>query len=319
MKVRNDRSFPPGPIIDLERKGAGRFLELGAALRSGPATLVLGAGASASASLPDWRRLLIQICQVFYGHWRDEIQRGSATVARPPNNLSIVFGHAGEWWTDDVLAMGEEFARGDSILVAQQIKNCIRDVDWYYLLRKALYTSPDDRPIDTSHSALLDRVACLCSRVGEITSIINYNYDDVFEGYLNLHNVAYSVIWDCTQKPKRKTLPIYHTHGYLRRKGGPNIRLILAESEYHEELAAPYSWGNLIQTAKLTSTTCLFVGTSLTDPNLRRLLRSTSMVRSRPHYAFLPPRATGQLLWKCSTLYSIAIWKISGLPRSAIP
>lgn len=135
---------------------------------------------------------------------------------------------------------------------------------------------------------LLDRIARLCSQVGNIKAIINYNYDDVFERYLSLHNVRHSVIWDGRRMPKREYLPIYHTHGYLRRKGGPNARLILAESEYHEEIAAPYSWGNLIQTAMLTNSTCVFVGTSITDPNLRRLLRSTSIIRSSSHYAFLP-------------------------------
>ena len=77
-------------------------------------------------------------------------------------------------------------------------------------------------------------------------------------------------------------------HGYLKRGGGPKTRIILAEDDYHEELVAPYSWSNMLQSSLLTRSTCIFVGTSMTDPNLRRLLRSAFKVGRRFHYAILP-------------------------------
>jgi hypothetical protein len=63
--------------------------------------------------------------------------------------------------------------------------------------------------------------------------------------------------------------------------------------------------GNLIQTAMLTNSTCVFVGTSITDPNLRRLLRSTSIIRSSPHYAFLPGGETSPAVEMRNALFDL--------------
>ena len=47
---------------------------------------------------------------------------------------------------------------------------------------------------------------------------------------------------------------------------------MLSEEEYHTLYSNPYSWANLVQISLLTTHSCLFVGMSLTDPNIRRLL-----------------------------------------------
>lgn len=52
----------------------------------------------------------------------------------------------------------------------------------------------------------------------------------------------------------------------------------------------PYSWSNLIQLNYLRENTCLFIGLSLTDPNLRRLLDIASRKHDNDvpkHYAIL--------------------------------
>lgn len=75
-------------------------------------------------------------------------------------------------------------------------------------------------------------------------------------------------------RSKSSELPVYHVHGYLPRKGRiPRDReIVFSEDAYHSQFIDPFSWSNLIQLNKLSHNTCLFIGLSLTDPNLRRLL-----------------------------------------------
>jgi len=48
--------------------------------------------------------------------------------------------------------------------------------------------------------------------------------------------------------------------------------LVFSSDAYHTQFIDPFSWSNLTQLNHLSQTTCLFVGLSMTDPNLRRLL-----------------------------------------------
>lgn len=68
-------------------------------------------------------------------------------------------------------------------------------------------------------------------------------------------------------------IPIYHVHGYLPQNMEiPDSDIVFAEDAYHTQFIDPYSWSNLIQLYKYMNNTCLLIGLSITDPNLRRLL-----------------------------------------------
>ncbi len=55
---------------------------------------------------------------------------------------------------------------------------------------------------------------------------------------------------------------------------------MFSEDSYHSQFIEPFSWSNLIQLNKLNQNTCLLIGLSLTDPNLRRLLDVSSRKNS---------------------------------------
>lgn len=71
-----------------------------------------------------------------------------------------------------------------------------------------------------------------------------------------------------------KKLKIYHVHGFLPQDGdiGAGNKITLGEFVYHEQYNNIYSWNNIVQINKFRDNTCLFIGTSLTDPTIRRLL-----------------------------------------------
>lgn len=106
-----------------------------------------------------------------------------------------------------------------------------------------------------------------------LNSIITFNFDDLIENALLQHKVECCSIWKEGQMHGIDELPIYHVHGFLPNKKDivePN--LVFSEEAYHSQFIDPYSWANLIQLNTFFSNICLFVGISLSDPNLRRLL-----------------------------------------------
>lgn len=85
---------------------------------------------------------------------------------------------------------------------------------------------------------------------------------------------------------------------------------VLSEESYHELYREVYQWSNVEQLHALNNTVCVFIGLSMTDPNLRRLLEFSYTQGEEdqiPHYAFLrkshfeyaeQPNNSGKKEWK---------------------
>ncbi len=294
-------TFPPKKLHDLGKVGAHNFLSLARSAKDSNLALVLGSGTSASAGIPTWYDLLKRLSLTFFSHWELKVQSNTATYDRPPKNMSIAYvADEGEKWPG--LAMeymfpgsskyinesSASFVDGDPLVIAQLIKNCIRDIDWRYLLYHSLYLDYTDKTVDDIKSILLEKLSNLCSKTNNIKAIINYNYDNTFEIHLRRMGIKCRAYWNSEFSEKKGRLPIFYPHGYLPFPGGPIARTVIAESDYHGEYSEPHSWSNLVQLREFTRSTCIFIGLSMTDPNLRRLLRSSMSVSNLSHYAFLP-------------------------------
>lgn len=86
--------------------------------------------------------------------------------------------------------------------------------------------------------------------------------------------------------------PIYHVHGYVPRNNYIRSKPILSEKDYHELYKEAFHWTNVEQLHALNRNTCIFIGLSMQDPNLRRLLDiSRGMLvdnmRDNPHFLFM--------------------------------
>jgi TIR domain/SIR2-like domain len=218
-------------------------------LRQGRLTLFCGAGVSVGAGIPVWDKLLAELLDSLMKRMS---QDHSLDLG---NNAAIEF-------------LGRNSA--SSLILGKYLKNdsgrkFAKDV------RDVLYKS------NPTTCALIQSIVTLArpQRYGQpLNSIVTFNFDCLIEENLGESNIANKAIFSEAINHGPNEMPIYHVHGYLPRDGdiADETELVFSEDAYHSQFIDPFSWSNLIQLNCLTQNTCLFVGISLTDPNMRRLL-----------------------------------------------
>lgn len=256
-KLREDlRASTPESIAAPERSSqsskesrVAQVAKLREALRRGRLTLVCGAGASVEAGIPAWGDLLVRLL--------------GSMMERISKDYSLNLGSK---------AAGEFQRRngGSSLILGKYLKNNLGD-DFESEVRDALYVTEPIR------SQLIESIVQLSrpQRDGRpLDSIITFNFDGLIEENLSANTIPNKPIFSEAINHDSNEIPVYHVHGYLPRTGQipPDTDLVFSEDAYHTQFIDPFSWSNLIQLNKLTQNTCLFVGISLTDPNMRRLL-----------------------------------------------
>jgi hypothetical protein len=148
-------------------------------------------------------------------------------------------------------------------------------------------------------SALVDAIVALARSerdVQGVQAIVNYNFDDLLDEKLREQHVKCRTVLSGRDVIPQGTLPCYHVHGLVssrdvatRKAARVQGNFVFSEDEYHAEYSDPYRWSNMTQMSLLGRYTGLFVGLSLEDPNIRRLIDVTH--RQYPenlNYAVLP-------------------------------
>jgi hypothetical protein len=130
-------------------------------------------------------------------------------------------------------------------------------------------------------------------------SFVGEPYDDLVDEKLGEEHVRCMTVRSGKDKIPAGTLPCYHVHGVIPSKPflQPLMRptpinignFVFSEDEYHAEYADAYKWSNLTQIGLLGKYTGLFIGLSLEDPNIRRLLDAThKQYPDNVNFAILP-------------------------------
>ena len=223
--------------------------KLSQSLHEGRLTLVCGAGISVGAGIPPWNSLLLGL-----------LEQMMAQISTN-QNLSLKVSDANEFH--------QRYA-SSALIIGKYLKSNLGK-DFASKLRDALYKNNPDT------SDIIDAIVELSrpQRDGKpLDSIITFNFDGLIEEALSKSHVNHKAIYAEGMRNKPSELPVYHVHGYLPRKERiPKDReVVFSEDAYHSQFIDAFSWSNLIQLNKLSQNTCLFLGLSLTDPNLRRLL-----------------------------------------------
>ncbi len=262
---RAERSAVPQVAPAIQRPPDDPLAKLKGEYMRGNLSLICGAGISMGAGIPGWNVLLRSLLTSLFD--------ASSPATHPDATIDLVRVYQDRFTTSP-------------LIVAQYLKNALGH-DYRATLRKALYAS------NPSSSPLIDAICDLCrpQRAREaLRSIVTFNFDDLLEQNLKRNRISARAIYSEGQKSEPFELPIYHVHGFLPRDGDPKEHeLVFSEDAYHSQFIDPFSWSNLAQLSHFSSQTCLFIGLSITDPNLRRLL-DVSM-RKNPskqirHYAF---------------------------------
>ncbi len=224
--------------------------------------LVLGAGVSVDPGAKTWDELL--------DFFTDKLKR--AGIIDDEKRLKKKIG-------------------GSSIITAQLCKELYpNDLNYYWEIHQGLYQNR--QAIDPNFA--LYHIACIVSACTAKAHfrVLTYNYDNYLESYLDNIHVPYNTLYD-SESDVNERISIYHVHGYLPEvkfkthiQPGYRKSIYLTEEDYNELYNHPYSWQISSQLSFFRENTCLFVGCSLADPNIRRLLEMTKK-ENRIHYAIL--------------------------------
>jgi hypothetical protein len=174
------------------------------------------------------------------------------------------------------------------------------------LLREALYEKWRKDPKGKSKMPTLEnnRTLCAIKRLLEfdlsnpqspspkplVSRVLSYNYDDLIETVSSEMRLPFFPVWEGSPRnPTPKARPCYHVHGYVPPCGEkkPVQPVVLTEDHYHDQASNLMSWTNLIQIQTLSHAPGLMVGLSLSDRNIRRLLRATMSPLRCPLFCIL--------------------------------
>ena len=156
------------------------------------------------------------------------------------------------------------------------------------ILTKYLHDHVLYKDVDTSKSELISAICDMVS-TKKIESIITYNYDNLIETALEQKGIEVASICSKSRSLKGE-LPVYHVHGLIPKEDSDvQSTPVLSEEDYHAIYRESYHWSNVEQLHALDRNTCFFIGLSMTDPNLRRLLDVSHKDSDKEvrHFAFL--------------------------------
>lgn len=223
-------------------------------------TLVVGAGASMEANLPSWREL---------------VRRLLVRAARESMELA----------TGDAEAWAEYTLTRDDLLAAAAIAETLVDDDLEGALPTALYGSEGAARFEPGPIAA--EIARLRACFGNTLTLLTTNYDDLIERALMESGMQKARVRSYVQRqnPPDGVVGVTHLHGFAGRDGRPR-RLVLTEEHYHR-MQRRSSWQEKLVTEHLARSHCLFVGTTLTDPNLIRYVYGSAPGRARHAAVFV--------------------------------
>jgi hypothetical protein len=151
-----------------------------------------------------------------------------------------------------------------------------------------------------SQNHTLKSVAALCAvesndgktflKNPRIRAIVNFNIDDVFREYVQARyrRALVRTIERPSKEPHRNRVSVYYMHGFLRfddkagdQKKEASDKLVLAEHEYFDFFNNPTGLFNHTFLYLMREHCCLFIGLSMRDDNIRRLLHYSTKERVR--------------------------------------
>lgn len=172
----------------------------------------------------------------------------------------------------------------DDLLGAAAVVEVLSGEQLHTILPDVLYRGEGPEAYEPGPIAL--EVARLRTIFGERLTLLTTNYDDLLERALQAIGIPKARIKTYVRRranPPADAVPVTHLHGYAGRDKAPS-QLVLSEEQY-TRMQRGTSWQEQLVTERLQESTCVFVGTSLNDPNLIRYLYGYKKSTARSHAA----------------------------------
>src|SRR4051812_5039151 len=245
---------------------ASALRRLQQAWQSRQLVLFLGAGVSIPYGLPSWKSLVLELL---------------FEQAQGTRRLGSMWPHyrraVASWMTD--------YFDYDPLVLARMVERDLRaqnpvtgsrgsaDRPDLFLerLRTHMYANYREPKGRTTLRAISELITKSNKRSG-VDSVVTFNFDDLLERELRRRNVAVQPITS-GDRQQGSGLRVIHAHGYVP-VDGPLSRkdIVFTEPDYHRLTESVFHWSLSDVVDRLRKSTVLFVGLSMSDPSLRRLL-----------------------------------------------
>lgn len=204
-------------------------------------TLFLGAGLGYDVNMPIWNQLLDDLLN------RAQANSHSAIGSADYNDIDQSCNHS-------------------ALIIGRYIESGFKDMEEFKAQMHASLYQNAPQPTSDLYKALVKAI-----ETDKVDQAITFNYDDLLEtALMGTKHQAHS-IFDRGHY-SGSYFPVYHVHGMIPQSRPIDSTPVLSEKEYHNLYKESFHWSNVVQLQALSSTTCFFIGLSMNDPNLRRLL-----------------------------------------------
>jgi len=176
---------------------------------------------------------------------------------------------------------------------AYMIKNILKG-QYLSLIHSNLYRDFTIQKLEKKSTLKSIASLCLDERV---EAVITYNWDSLLEIQYNILKDNNGIERGCCPIhgthlfPSDTKLPIYHVHGYIPWRSpyltAYDAEIVFGLEEYNRSVLNGNSWHNTTQLHYLQTAICLFVGVSLRDSNMLRLLNTAQAYGDNKHVFFL--------------------------------
>lgn len=205
--------------------------------------LVLGAGVSQGAGLPNWQELV---------HRLYESKGIVPDPALSPEKASEDF--YSKYYND-------------------------KDKEFAGLVRDVLYIGTKLDPTSLGRSPLLNAIGAIltASTRGSAGCAITFNYDDLLESHLRYRGFVVNAVYELPAWNKATDMLVLHAHGYLpsEKSLATSKGIVLTRMDYDRVIGKSDDIWNQRMLDIFRSHTCIFIGLSGDDARLTSLLSTT--------------------------------------------
>jgi hypothetical protein len=250
------------------------------AWRNRQLVLFLGAGVSIPYGLPSWTSLVLEL--LF-----EQAQGTRRLGSMWPHYRRAVASWMTDYFDYDPLVLARMVERDLRLRSSRTPRGANQSADGVDLflerLRTHMYASYREPAGKTTLTAIGELISKNNSRSG-VDSVVTFNFDDLLEAELRRRKVAVQTV---TSKDRQRAggLRLIHPHGYVPRDGPISRQdIVFTEPDYHRLTESVFHWGLSEIVDRLRKNTVLFIGLSMSDPSLRRLLDASRNSDIPPHW-----------------------------------